>query len=88
MLSERQRLIRQTVRAFAQRELAPGAAAHDRDASFPKDAFAKMTALGLLGLTVPEEFGGAGTEYVAYYFALMEIAAADEAVSTALQVHN
>jgi acyl-CoA dehydrogenase-like protein len=88
MLTERQRLTRQTVRAFAQCELAPGATARDREAAFPKDAFDKMAALGLFGMMVPEEFGGAGADYVAYYFALMEVAAADGGVSTALQVHD
>jgi butyryl-CoA dehydrogenase len=88
MLSERQRMIRQMVRKFAQRELAPTAALRDRDASFPGEAFRKMAELELLGMMVPEQFGGAGLDGVSYYFALMEIAAADGAASTALQVHN
>ena len=88
MLNERQRMIRDTVREFAQRELAPTAAKRDRDATFPADAFRKMGELGFLGMMVPEEFGGSGADCVAYYFALMEIAAADGAASTALQVHN
>ncbi|HXZ00784.1 MAG TPA: acyl-CoA dehydrogenase family protein [Stellaceae bacterium] len=88
MLNERQRMVRQTARKFAQAELAPTAAQRDREASFPKEAFAKMGALGFLGMTVPEQFGGAGGDFVSYYFALMEIAAADGAVSTAVQVHN
>jgi butyryl-CoA dehydrogenase len=88
MLNERQRMIRRTVREFAQRELAPGAPQRDREAIFPKDAFAKMADLGYLGMMVPEDFGGAGADCVSYYFALMEIAAADGAASTALQVHN
>ena len=76
------------MREFAQRELAPTAAKRDRDATFPADAFRKMGELGFLGMMVPEEFGGSGADCVAYYFALMEIAAADGAASTALQVHN
>ena len=88
MLNERQRLIRQMVHNFAQRELAPTAALRDRDASFPRDAFNKMAELELLGMLVPERYGGAGLDCVSYYFALMEIAAADGSVSTALQVHN
>lgn len=88
MLNERQRMIRQTARKFAEAELAPSAAQRDREASFPKEAFAKMGDLGFLGMTVPEQFGGAGGDFVSYYFALMEIAAADGAVSTAVQVHN
>jgi butyryl-CoA dehydrogenase len=88
MLSERQRMIRQMVRKFAQRELAPGSALRDRDASFPADAFKKMAELKLLGMMVPEQFGGAGLDCVSYCFALMEIAAADGAASTAIHVHH
>lgn len=88
MLDDRQRAIRQAFRAFARRELAPGAAERDRAARFPSEAFQKMAELGYLGMMVPEEFGGAGADCVSYYFALMEIAAADGAASTAFQVHN
>jgi alkylation response protein AidB-like acyl-CoA dehydrogenase len=88
MLNERQQLIRQTVREFARRELAPAAAMRDRAASFPKEAFKKMGELGFLGMMVPEDYGGSGADCVSYYFALMQIAAADGAISTALQVHN
>jgi butyryl-CoA dehydrogenase len=87
-VNERQRLIRETVWDFARRELAPGAAIRDREASFPKEAFNKMGELGFLGMMVPEEYGGSGADCVSYYFSLMEIAAADGAISTALQVHN
>jgi alkylation response protein AidB-like acyl-CoA dehydrogenase len=88
MLNERQRMIRDTVREFARRELAPEAARRDREASFPGDAFRTMSELGSLGMMVPEEYGGSGADCVSYYFALMEIAAADGAIPTALQVHN
>ncbi len=88
VLTERQRMIRDTARQFAQRELAPGAAGRDREGQFPADAFARMGGLGLMGMMVPEEFGGAGTDSTSYYLALMEIAAADGAASTAFQVHN
>ncbi|MGE0769134.1 MAG: acyl-CoA dehydrogenase family protein [Hyphomicrobiaceae bacterium] len=88
MLSERQRLIRETARRFARQELLPSAAERDRVPEFPKRAFARMAELGLLGMTVPEEWGGAGTDHVSYALAVMEIAAADGAASTAFQVHN
>ncbi len=81
-------MIRETVRHFAQRELAPTAAERDRAARFPKEAFAKMGELGLMGMVVPEEFGGAGADYVSYALAVIEIAAADGATSTLFQVHN
>ncbi len=88
MLTEAQRQIRELVRHFAQRELAPSAAERDRVPRFPKEAFATMAELGLLGMVVPEEFGGAGADYVSYALAIIEIAAADGATSTSFQVHN
>jgi len=88
MLTESQRQVRDMVRQFAERELAPTAAERDRTPRFPREAFARMGELGLMGMTVPPEFGGAGTDYVSYALAVMEIAAADGASSTAFQVHN
>jgi butyryl-CoA dehydrogenase len=88
MLNEAQRQVRDIARQFAQRELAPTAAERDRVPRFPREAFATMGRLGMLGMTVPAEFGGAGTDYVSYALAIMEIAAADGATSTAFQVHN
>src|SRR5262247_3965591 len=88
MLNEGQRQIRDMARQFAMRELAPTAAERDRTPRFPREVFARMGELGLLGMTVDAEFGGAGTDYVSYALAIMEIAAADGASSTAFQVHN
>jgi butyryl-CoA dehydrogenase len=88
MLSEAQRQVRDMARQFAQRELAPTVAERDRAPRFPREAFATMSELGMLGMTVPAEFGGAGTDYVSYALAIMEIAAADGASSTSFQVHN
>ena len=88
MLTEGQRQVRDMARQFAARELAPTAAERDRIPRFPREAFARMGELGMLGMTVPAEFGGAGTDYVSYALAIMEIAAADGASSTAFQVHN
>src|SRR6266702_5294493 len=88
MLTDPQKSIRRAVRQFAQRELAPTAAERDRTARFAVEAFAAMGRLGFLGMVVPEEFGGAGADYVSYALAVMEIAAADGATSTSFQVHN
>lgn len=88
MLNDGQRQIREMARQFAARELAPTAADRDRNPRFPREAFARMAELGMLGMTVPAEFGGAGTDYVSYALTIMEIAAADGAASTAFQVHN
>lgn len=88
MLTEAQTRIRDMVRQLARRELAPTAAQRDREPRFPREAFARMGELGLMGMTVPAEEGGAGADYVSYVLAIMEIAAACGATSTAFQVHN
>lgn len=88
MLTEAQRQIRDMARHFAERELAPTVAERDRVPRFPREAFTKMGALGMLGMTVPAEFDGAGSDYVSYALTVIEIAAADGATSTSFQVHN
>jgi butyryl-CoA dehydrogenase len=88
VLTDEQRQTREVVRQFARKELAPGAAERDRVPRFPREAFTKMAGLGMMGMVVPEQYGGAGLDYVSYALAVMEIAAADGAVSTAFQVHN
>ena len=80
--------IRDAARAFARQRLAPGAAARDRDAAFPRAELAAMGQLGLLGMLAPEAYGGSATGMVAYALALEEIAAADGACSTIVSVHN
>jgi butyryl-CoA dehydrogenase len=87
-LSEEQSLIRDTVRAFAQRELAPNAARWDREHHFPREALHGLGALGALGVVVPEAWGGAGLDYVSLAVALEEIAAGDGATSTIVSVQN
>src|SRR6201987_873014 len=88
MLTEGQRQVRQMARRFAQDELAPGAAERDRVPRFRREAFAAMAELGMMGMVVPEQYGGAGLDYVSYALAVMEIAAADGGISTAFRVHN
>jgi len=88
LLAEEQILIRDMARAFATDRLAPGAAERDRTAVPPLDLLAEMGGLGLMGMTVPEEWGGAGTDFLSYTLALEEIAAADGAVSTIMSVNN
>lgn len=88
LFSEEQGLIRDTARAFASERLAPGAAERDRSAVPPLDLLAEMGGLGLMGMTVPEQWGGAGTDFLSYVLALEEIAAADGAVSTVMSVNN
>ena len=88
MLSDEQQQIRDAVRDFAQDRLAPGAAARDRDHSFPRAELAEMGALGFLGMLVPEAHGGSDTGMLAYALAIEEIAAADGACSTIMSVHS
>jgi alkylation response protein AidB-like acyl-CoA dehydrogenase len=88
LLSPEQRQIRDTLRAFARDELAPHAAAWDRDHVFPRDALRALGALGALGVVVPEAWGGAGLDYVSLAVVLEEIAAGDGATSTIVSVQN
>ncbi len=87
-LTEEQTLVRDTMRAFAQRELAPHAARWDREHRFPREALQGLGALGALGIVVPEAWDGAGLDYVSLAVALEEIAAGDGATSTIVSVQN
>ena len=87
-LTEHQRMIRDMARSFAAERLAPFAAEWDRAARFPAEAVAAMGELGLLGMLVPEEWGGAGVDYLTYALAVEEIAAGDGSCSTIMAVHN
>src|SRR5918992_1172788 len=80
--------IRQAVRRFAAAELAPNAARWDRDKEFPRDALKGLAALGLYGVAIAEEWGGAGLSYSALAAACEEIAAGDCATSTIVAVNN
>jgi butyryl-CoA dehydrogenase len=88
LLSEEQRMARDTAREFARRELAPHSADWDRTATFPRDAVKALGRLGFMGVTVPPEWDGAGLDYVSYALALEEVAAGDGAVSTVMSGHN
>ena len=87
-LSEEQQMVRDTARDFAARELAPRAAERDRRDEFPVDELRKLAGLGLLGVNLPAELGGAEAGVVAYSLAMQEIAAADASVSVAMAVTN
>jgi alkylation response protein AidB-like acyl-CoA dehydrogenase len=88
MFSDEQRMVRDMARNFAATRLAPNAARWDREASVPREVIAEMGRLGLLGMTVPEQWGGAGTDFVSYVLAVEEIAAGDGGVSTIMNVNN
>jgi alkylation response protein AidB-like acyl-CoA dehydrogenase len=86
--SEEQRMIRDTARQFANAELAPRAAAFDQEGWIADDAIVKLGELGLLGMMVPDEWGGSYTDYIAYALAIEEIAAGCAATSTLMSVHS
>lgn len=88
ILSDTQSQIRDLARDFARERLAPGAAERDRTHSFPRDELKEMGELGLLGMLVPEAYGGSDTGTVAYAVALEEIAAGDGPCSTIMSVHS
>ncbi|CAG1000615.1 butyryl-CoA dehydrogenase [Burkholderiales bacterium] len=88
ILNEQQRMIRDTLRSFAREELAPHAAAWDREHHFPREALRELGSLGALGMAVPEQYGGAGLDYLSLALALEEIAAGDGATSTIVSVQN
>ncbi|WP_425148205.1 acyl-CoA dehydrogenase family protein [Deinococcus sp.] len=87
-LSDDQRLIVGAVRDYARAEIAPRSAAYDRSGEFPREQLRGLAALGLLGATVPEQWGGAGLDSVTYALCLEEVAAADASVAVIVSVHN
>ncbi|AWI79408.1 MAG: acyl-CoA dehydrogenase [Betaproteobacteria bacterium HGW-Betaproteobacteria-13] len=88
ILTAEQEMIRDSIRAFAQERLAPFAADWDRNHTFPREALKELAELGALGMVVPEEWGGAGMDYMSLVLALEEIAAGDGATSTIVSVQN
>ncbi len=88
VLSELQQQILEMTRSFARERLAPGAADRDRQHRFPREELTEMGELGLLGMLVPEAYGGSDTGVLAYAIAVEEIAAGDGACSTIMSVHS
>jgi butyryl-CoA dehydrogenase len=88
ILTEEHQMIRDALRSFAQERLAPNAARWDREHYFPKAELKELAQLGAFGVAVPEQYGGAGLDYVALALVLEEIAAGDGGTSTIISVNN
>jgi butyryl-CoA dehydrogenase len=87
-LNEEQRMIQEMARNFAEKEVAPVAAHLDESHEFPVDLARKMGELGLMGVAVPEEYGGAGMDYICYVIALEEICAACANTGVVMSANN
>jgi alkylation response protein AidB-like acyl-CoA dehydrogenase len=87
-LSPEQREIQQLAREFAQAEIEPNATDWDREHAFPRDLLAKLGELGLLGVCVPEEYGGAGADFLSYVLVLEELSRGDAGVGVTVAVHT
>jgi len=87
-LNDEQRLLRDTCRDFAARELIPNAKKWDREHHFPADAIKKMAELGLMGVAVPADWGGAGMDNVSYALAMEEISRGCASCGVAMSVNN
>jgi len=87
-LAEEQKLLQSTVRDFAETRVAPVAAELDRDARFPYELVAEMAELGLMGIPIPEEYGGAGADTVSYAIAVEELTRIDSSVAITMAAHT
>ena len=87
-LTQEQQLVRDTVRKFAESRIAPVAAELDREHRFPYDLVAQLAELGLMGMTIPEEYGGAGADTVAYAVGVEELTRIDSSVAITVAAHH
>ncbi|MDX6449309.1 MAG: butyryl-CoA dehydrogenase [Gaiellaceae bacterium] len=87
-LSADQREIQALARDFAREQIEPNAAEWDREHHFPRDVFVRLAELGLMGVCIPEEYGGAGADFLSYILVLEEISRADAGVGVTVAVHT
>jgi butyryl-CoA dehydrogenase len=87
-LSPEQREIQALTREFVRQEVEPHAAGWDREHRFPREVFAKLAELGLMGVCVPEEYGGAGADFLSYVLVLEELSRGDAGVGVTVAVHT
>jgi short/branched chain acyl-CoA dehydrogenase len=87
-LDQEHELVRSTVRAFAQERVAPVAEELDRESRFPYELVGELAELGLMGMTIPEEYGGAGADTVSYAIAVEELTRVDSSVAITVAAHH
>ena len=87
-LTSEQQLVRDTVREFAEARIAPVAEELDREHRFPYDLVAELADLGLMGMTIPEEYGGAGADTLSYAIAVEELTRIDSSVAITVAAHH
>jgi alkylation response protein AidB-like acyl-CoA dehydrogenase len=87
-LAEHHQLLRKTVRDFARAEVAPKAQAWDKEERFPKEIIPRLAELGLLGIRIPEEYGGSGLDVLSYAICVEEIARVDGSLALTVASHN
>jgi butyryl-CoA dehydrogenase len=87
-LSEDQRAVGALAAEIAQREIAPYVAQWDRDHTFPRELYTKLTDAGIMGIIVPEAYGGVGADYVSYALAIEELARVDAGTAVTVSVHS
>src|SRR2546423_12321046 len=87
-LTDDQREIQALAREFAQAEIEPHASEWDRAHGFPQELLGKLAELGLMGVCVPEDYGGAGADFLSYVLVLEELSRADAGVGVTVAVHT
>lgn len=86
--SREQEMVKKMLKEFAENEIAPISAEIDENAEYPYETIAKLGSLGLMGMPFPQEYGGAGTDYLTYIMAIEEISKVDAAHGVIIQTHN
>jgi len=79
-LNEEQRMVQEAIRKFAREEIAPVARENDKKARFPRELFKKLAELGFMGTPIPEEYGGAGFDYISHALVAEEIGRVDSSL--------
>ena len=87
-LSEEQQLLKKSVREFAESELSPHVREWDEKQEFPREVFAKLGEMGLMGVVFPPDYGGAGLSTLDYAIVMEEVSRADAGVALSLAAHN